>query len=111
MNKPQKVIIETIQILVGILLSYFFWKNNFLLCGIYIALAGILIYLHKDKTELAIFIYGIIIGTLVETVGTKISGYQSFAQPDFSGIPVWLPFAWGYGFIAMKRIGFAIKNA
>ena len=54
--------------------------------------------------------YGILVGIVVEVIGTQISGYQSFTKPDFGGIPIWLPIAWGYGFVAMKRIGFILKG-
>lgn len=69
-----------------------------------------LINFHKDKTEFIIFAYGILIGIIVEVIGTQVSGYQSFTRPDFGGIPMWLPIAWGYGFIAMKRIGLILKE-
>ena len=87
MTKTLKVFIETLPILFGIL-----------------------ILRHRDNSEFAIFIYGIIIGGLVEVIGTQVSGYQSFTEPDFLGIPMWLPVVWGYGFVAMKRIGIILKS-
>ena len=110
MSRLSKVIIETLPILFGILLSYLFWQNNVLLFIIYLVLTLGLIYFHKDKTEFSIFAYGILIGAIVEVIGTQISGYQSFTKPDFGGIPMWLPIVWGYGFVAMKRIGFVLKG-
>ncbi len=110
MNTFSKVLLETLPILFGILLSYLFWQNSVLLFIIYLVLTLGLIYFHKDKTEFIIFFYGIVIGGLVEIVGTQVSGYQSFTKSDFFGIPVWLPVAWGYGFVVMKRIGFILKN-
>jgi len=110
MNKIAKVFIETLPILFGILFSYLFWQNSFLLFAIYIILSVVLILWRGDNSEFAIFIYGIIIGGLVEVLGTQVSGYQSFAEPDFLGIPIWLPIVWGYGFVAMKRIGIILKS-
>lgn len=110
MAKFLKIIVETLPILLGVILSYFFWQNNILLFTIYFLLSLGLIYLHKDKTEFLIFAYGIVIGALVEIIGTQVSGYQSFVNPDFGGIPMWLPLAWGYGFVAMKRVGFILKS-
>ena len=110
MQRLLKVLIETLPILFGILLSYLFWQSNVLLFIIYFVLTLGLIYFHKDKTELVVFIYGILIGTIVEVIGTQISGYQSFTKPDFGGIPMWLPIVWGYGFVAMKRIGFVLED-
>lgn len=110
MTKLSKIFIETLPIFFGILLAYLFWQNNILLFIIYLILTLGLIYIHKDKTEFAIFAYGIFIGVIVEVIGTQISGYQSFTKPNFGGIPIWLPITWGYGFVAMKRIGFVIKG-
>lgn len=76
---------------VGILLSYLFWRSNLLLLIIYSVFVIGLIYFGKDKkTEFLIFVYGSIVGFIIETIGTQISGYQSFAQPDALGIPYWL---------------------
>ena len=110
MNRLSKVFIETLPIFFGIFLWYLFGQNNVLLFTIYLILTLGLIYSHKDKTEFVIFAYGILIGAIVEVVGTQISGYQSFVKPDFGGIPMWIPIVWGYGFVAMKRIGFVLKD-
>ena len=109
LKQLSKIFLETLPILFGILLSYLFWRNNLLLFVIYLVLTSGLVYFHKDKTEYIIFVYGVIIGAIVEIIGTQVSGYQSFTKPDFAGIPMWLPIVWGYGFVAMKRIGIIIK--
>lgn len=110
MLKLRSIFLETMPILLGVVLSYFLWQYGVLLAVVYLTLTLALIYAHKDKSELVIFFYGVLVGLLVETVGTSVSGYQSFAEPDFAGIPVWLPIVWGYGFIAMKRIGVILKD-
>lgn len=110
MIKFLKVFVETLPILFGILLSFLFWQNNVLLFILYIVLTAMLIYIHKDKSEFIIFAYGVVIGAIVEIIGTRVSGYQSFANPDFGVIPMWLPIVWGYGFIAMKRIGMVLQS-
>jgi len=72
---------------------------------VYLFLVLALIFFGKDKkTELKIFLYGMLAGFVVETIGTKISGYQSFSNPDILGIPYWLIVSWGYSFLLMKRI-------
>lgn len=109
-KKLVKVFLETLPILTGVLLSYLFWQNNLVLFAIYLTLSLGLIFWHKDRTEFVIFGYGLIVGLVVEIIGTKISGYQSFTKPDFGGIPLWLPVAWGYGFVAIKRVGLAFKE-
>lgn len=110
MKKLRKILLETSPILFGIILAYLFWRNSILLSLIYSTLALGLIYFHKDKTELFIFIYGILIGAIVEVIGTQISRYQSFSTHEFFGIPLWVPIVWGYGFVAMKRVGFVLQE-
>lgn len=69
----------------------------------------VVIWFGQDrKTESLIFLYGLGAGFVVETLGTQVSGYQSFTLPQVLGIPYWLLVSWGYGFILMKRIGFII---
>lgn len=110
MKKSWQIFIETLPILLGIILSYLLWRNSMLLFLVYLILTVGLILWRRDKKEFIIFGYGILIGFIVETIGTQISGYQSFTEPDFLGIPLWLPIVWGYGFVAMKRIGDAISS-
>ena len=105
-----KIFLETLPIFLGILLSYFSWQNNFLLLTAYLIISVSLILYHRDSSEFIIFGYGIAIGLIVEILGTQKSGYQSFTNPDIFGIPVWLPIAWGYGFVAMKRIGLLLRH-
>ena len=74
--------------------------------AIYSTIVLAVVMTGKDRAiEYKIFAYGIVAGVVVETIGTSVSGYQSFSKPDFWGIPYWLPVSWGYGFILMKRIG------
>ncbi|MBI3589268.1 MAG: hypothetical protein HY093_02545 [Candidatus Liptonbacteria bacterium] len=111
MSKIMQILIHSLPLVLGIILSYFFWRHNTDLFLIYLVLSLVVIFLGKDrKTETWIFIYGLIAGFIVETIGTEVSGYQKFTQPDLLGIPYWLVVSWGYGFVLMKRIGFIIKN-
>lgn len=110
-EKTKQLIIHSAPLALGILLSFLFWKSNVLLLVIYVLLVAALVIFGKDrKVEVWIFLYGIVAGFIIETIGTHISGYQSFAQPDVWGIPYWLIVTWGYGFILMKRVGFIIAT-
>ena len=103
MKKSVQIIIHSLPFALGIFLSYFFWRNNVLLLLIYLVISIVVIWLGKDrKTEILIFLYGLIAGFIIETLGTSISGYQQFAQPDVWGIPYWLIVSWGYGFIEVS---------
>jgi len=102
---------ELAPILVGILLSYLFWRNNFLLAGIYLGLIGFLLKLKFQAGDWHALAIGFLVGLAVEVIGTSVSGYQVFVNPDFWGIPIWLPIAWAYGFLAMKRVGVLVHSS
>jgi hypothetical protein len=95
---------------IGIVLSYFFWRSTLLLLIIYLLMALLVVASGKDgKVEAQIFIYGVVAGTVVELWGSAISGYQHWEVTDgMLTIPYWLMVSWGYGFVLMKRIGLII---
>ncbi len=110
-EKIKKLVTHSSPLVLGILLSYLFWESNTLLLGIYILAVFILIISGRDrKIELLIWVYGMIAGFAIETIGTQVSGYQNFTNPDILGIPYWLVVAWGYGFILMKRISLILAT-
>ena len=65
---------------------------------------GIILTGRNKKSELTIFVYGFIMGGILEVFGNHIVGYQKFLNPDFLSIPLWLPICWGYAFVVMKRV-------
>lgn len=109
MKKFILLLIHSFPLGLGIILAYFFWEKNSLLLFLFTVITLLLILRGKDvRTELWIFLYGFVAGFTVETIGTQISGYQSFTLPEILGIPYWLLVAWGYGFILMKRLSLII---
>lgn len=110
-EKIKQLIIHSAPLAFGIIMSYLFWKSNILLLTIYVTAVLLLVLIGKDrKVELRILVYGMIVGFAIETIGTQISGYQSFMNPDIFGIPYWLIVVWGYGFVLMKRISLIIAT-
>jgi hypothetical protein len=110
-KKIKLILLHTLPLLVGIFFSYLFWREKNILFWLYVFVVFILILFGKDKkSEFFVFMYGAIIGFVVETLGTQISGYQKFVSHNFLGIPAWLIIAWGYGFVLMKRIGLVISK-
>lgn len=107
----QKLLLHTSPFALGILLSYFFWESNMLLLVLYLVITGVVIMTgEEEKIELLIVLYGIMAAFVVEVLGTQVSGYQTFNNPDFLGIPAWLLVAWGFGFLLMKRVSLIIAH-
>ncbi len=110
-TKTFNLIIHTLPLLLGICFSYLFWRINNLLLAVFLVAVFVVLWMSRDrKTEFLTFVYGMAVGFLIETFGTRISGYQSFANPQMLGIPDWLVVAWGYGFVLMKRVGLIIST-
>ena len=109
MKKAILLTFHSLPLVLGILLAYWFWQSNSLLLFLFAIITIVIILKGRDiKTELWVFLYGLISGFIIETIGTQISGYQSFTKPEVFGIPYWLLIAWGYGFILMKRLSLII---
>jgi lipoprotein signal peptidase len=73
-DKIKQLIIHSSPLAFGILLSFLFWQQNWLLLLIYLALVALVVLSGKDKkVEFWIFIYGLIAGFAVETIGTQIN--------------------------------------
>ena len=106
-----RIFLEILPLLVGVLLTYFFWHNNLLLAFLYLCAIGVVLWIRVDPGDYHSLALGLLIGLIVEITGTSVSGYQSFTNPDFLGIPAWLPIAWAYGLMAMKRIGVLVYRS
>ena len=104
------ILAQTIPIISGVLLTYIFWRNSLLLALIYIAAIAVVLKIKYYSGDFFALIYGFLLGLFVEVIGTSLAGYQSFAKPDFLGIPIWLPVVWAYGLMAMKRIGVLMRE-
>lgn len=55
--------------------------------------------------EAVLFISGLIIGLIIEVGLGFVLRTQHFEHASFFGVPYWLPFMWGYGFIVIHRFG------
>ena len=59
--------------------------------------------IKKEKNDLPLFVFGFLFMTISESLFIS-TGVEKFQRISFLGImPVWLPFLWAYGFVAIKR--------
>lgn len=58
-----------------------------------------------EKREWLLAVVGFALGLIIE-VGMGIYARQQYwSETFFLGVPIWLPFIWGYAFIIMRRVG------
>lgn len=78
-------------------------KNDYTLTIAYICIIIISFIFKKEKNEIKIFLFGFVVMILAEAVFIS-TGVETFVRNTLLGLmPLWLPFLWGYSFVAMKR--------
>lgn len=102
MKKIKKILINALPVLLMIGLIPMV-ANDYWLTLIYICIILVALIVKKEKNDLLIFIVGFFIMIISEYLFIS-TGVETFQRNSlFSLMPLWLPFLWGYGFIAIKR--------
>ena len=102
MNKAKKIFLISLPILLMIGLIPII-KNDYLLTGLYILIITISLFIKKEKGDYTIFLFGFFFMIVSESIFIS-TGVETFVRNSLFGLmPLWLPFLWGYGFIAIKR--------
>ncbi len=84
-------------------------SNDYLLMIAYAIIIIAALYIKHERSDFIIFILGFcfMIGSEYLFIST---GVETFVRNSLFGLmPLWLPFLWGYGFIAIKRTVEIIK--
>jgi hypothetical protein len=77
--------------------------NDYTLTSLYILLIGISLYVKHEKNDVLFFMFGFSIMIFFEYLFIT-TGVEIFVRKSLLNVmPLWLPFLWGYGFIAIKR--------
>ncbi len=101
-HKIVRIVVQSIPILVMIALIPFV-KNDYLLTAIYVVVILICLYIKKENKDITVFLCGFIAMVLSEYIFIS-TGVETFIRNSLFGLmPLWLPFLWGYAFIAIKR--------
>lgn len=95
-------------ILSGFYLSVFFFRQYpyLLLLGLLFVVLVRLIFFH-EAFDWVYFIFGACAGPTVEIILTNMGLYH-FSEPDFLGMPYWLPVFWGNTALAIRRVGWIL---
>jgi hypothetical protein len=102
MKKIAFIFLNALPILIMISLIPFV-ENDYFLTLIYTAIIIISLIIKKTKNDLLVLIFGFFIMIASEYFFIN-TGVETFQRNTLFGLmPLWLPFLWSYGFVAIKR--------
>ena len=102
MKKLINIIKEALPIV--IMIGLIPWiTNDYALTAAYIILIVISFSIKREEDDGAVFIFGFVALTISEYFFVS-TGVETFLRHSlFNIMPLWLPFLWAYGFVAIKR--------
>lgn len=103
------VLRDVIIFLISIVLLIFLWEQTILSTLAIIVLYILRQTLAREKGDTAIYLTGAIMGTSLEIIAVRANIWQ-YTTPYFFGIPLWLPFAWGFVTVVIVRIALSLVN-
>ncbi|OGZ10201.1 MAG: hypothetical protein A3D65_03410 [Candidatus Lloydbacteria bacterium RIFCSPHIGHO2_02_FULL_50_13] len=78
-------------------------ENDFLLTVTYALIIFVALALWRRRGDATVLLFGFLIMTISEYFFI-MTGVETFNRVSFLGVmPLWLPFLWAYGFVAIKR--------
>lgn len=102
MQKVLKIFLNSIPILLMIGLIPLI-KSDYILTMIYVAIILISLFIKHVKKDIIVLVFGFIVMIIFEYIFIS-TGVEIFVRNSLFGLmPLWLPFLWGYGFVAIKR--------
>src|SRR5579885_2103544 len=102
MKKLGLIILDFLPILIMIELIRL-TANDYLLTVVYIILIAICFFIKRERNDFLVFLLGFVALTISESFFIS-TGVETFVRHTLFGImPLWLPFLWGYAFVAIKR--------
>lgn len=102
MQKSVKIFFNSIPILIMIGLIPLI-QNDYFLTLLYVGIIFISLVFKHDKNDILIFVFGFLVMVIFEYIFIS-TGVETFVRNSLLEVmPLWLPFLWAYGFIAIKR--------
>jgi cell division protein FtsW (lipid II flippase) len=102
MKKTKEIFLVALPILIMVGLVDII-ENDYALTLLYIVIIlGIFSIKKEKKTDMIVFWFGFVMMIIFEYIFIS-TGVETFLRNSlFSVMPLWLPFLWGYGFVAIK---------
>lgn len=102
MHKILKIILNAIPVLIMISLIPLV-SNDYVLTLLYIVVIIVAFFVKRNPNDLLLLVFGFLIMIVSEYLFVS-TGVETFQRNTLWGLmPLWLPFLWSYGFVAIKR--------
>ncbi len=85
-------------------------ENDYILTFLYCVIIAIAFIVHREGKDMLVFCFGFCVMILSEYFFIS-TGVETFNRHTLFGLmPLWLPFLWGYSFVAIKRALRILEN-
>jgi len=81
----------------------FLWQYPLFLGFILLVLSAVMLLYFGLRSNYKIYLFCAIFGAAAEAIAIFF-GTWTYSLPNFSGIPLWLPFLWGIAGVFIKQI-------
>jgi hypothetical protein len=108
-KKIKLILINSLPILLMIGLIPLIW-DDYILTWVYILISLISLMIHREKNDGIFYLLGFFFMLISESIFIS-TGVEIFLRNSLFGLmPLWLPFLWAYGFVAIKRLMHIIEE-
>lgn len=102
MHKSFQIILNAVPVLLMIGLIPLV-RNDYIFTGIYALIILIALWIKRERNDAIVLVFGFFIMIASEYLFVS-TGVETFERNSLLGLlPLWLPFLWAYGFVAIKR--------
>ena len=109
MKRSTKILLSFILALATLISVTRLWKQNLTLTLVLVVIGLLSLYLWKGEKYIYLYIVGGILGALSEAYAISY-GVWAYANPDFIGIPMWLPFLCGEASLFIISLSFQVQK-
>lgn len=103
-GKGNEILLEIVFFTLAVILTIYFWESIGLLTLLLLVLWVIAINLWHSKKDIVVFVVAAILGPIAEIFIINFGGAWYYSKPLFLGIPLWLPFLWGFSGLLLYRL-------